>query len=160
MTYNPLRYAPYMRALVLGIEKMIGVKAAAGARPLPPSAVFKLGNAPEGVDWFNPLPGKAVMTPVLDASGWPLGGVRFPDADLPLGRPFPPAVPPVTTTSISSTCGNFGGFQPLTAEERAARGLAGPEYLQRYQASLASLVRRGFLLEEDVPAMVEAARRP
>lgn len=160
MTFNTLRYTPYMRALVLGLEKAIGVKAAAGARPLPPSRVFALGPAPTGVAWFNPLPGVDVKTPRLDSNGWPVGGVRFPEADQPLGRPFPPSVSPVDTLSIDSTCGNLGGFQPFDTATRAAHGLSDPSaYAARYRASLDRLVAEGFLLEEDAPAMLEAARK-
>ena len=159
IVYNTLRYGPYMRALVLGLEKAIGVKAAANVRPLPASRVFALGPAPRGVAWFNPLPGREVKTPVLDADGWPVGGVRFPEADQPLGRPTPPSVPPVTTRSISQTCGNNGGFQPFSALERKARGLTEVEaYVARYRDALARLEAEGFLLAEDLPAMTQAAR--
>src|SRR5688500_18421973 len=106
-----------MRALVLGLETAVGVKAAAKARSLPPSWVFGLGPARSDVAWFNPLHGVAVKTPVLDADGWPLGGVRFPESEQPLGRPFPPSVPPVSTAAISQTCGNAAGWRPFTAEE-------------------------------------------
>lgn len=160
ITYNSLRYFPYMRALVLGLENTIGVKAAAGAKTLPPSRVFALGPAPQGVAWFNPLPGVDVKTPVLDADGWPTGGVRFPESEQPLGKPFPPSVPPVTTASISQTCGNNGGFQPFTAQERQARGLTDIEaYATRYAAALDRLIAEGFLLPEDRAQMLEAARK-
>ncbi|WP_293679907.1 alpha/beta hydrolase domain-containing protein [uncultured Phenylobacterium sp.] len=159
ITYHSLRYAPYMRALVLGIEKAIGVKAAAKARPLPPSAVFELGPAPSDVAWFNPLPGVEVTTPVLDANGWPKGGVRFPESEQPLGRPLPPAVSPVTTASISQTCGNAAGWQAFAAAERQARGLVDEDsYLTRYQAALRRLEAEGFLLSEDLPKMAADAR--
>lgn len=159
LTFNTLRYAPYMRALVLGLERQIGVAAAKDAHPLPPSRVFALGPAPQGAAWFNPLPGVAVKTPALDVDGWPVGGVRFPEADAPLGRPFPPSVSPVDTLAIDSTCGNLGGFQPFSREARAAHGLGDAEaYLRRYRASLDRLVADGFLLSDDIPAMLDAAR--
>jgi hypothetical protein len=159
ITAMPLRYTPYMRALVLGLEKQIGVKAAKGARPLPPSRVFALGPAPQGVAWFNPLPGVAVKTPVLDANGWPTGGVRFPEANQPLGAPSPPSVPPVTTASINQTCGNSAGWRPFTPAERQAKGLTDVEaYVARYRADLAKLEAEGFLLPEDLPKMVSDAR--
>jgi len=159
MAFNTIRYFPYLRALVLGLEKAIGVTTAQDAHPLPPSRVFALGPAPEGAPYFNPLPGVAVKTPVLDADGWPKGGVRFPEVEAPLGRPFPPSVSPVDTTSIDNTCGNSGGFQPFSHEVRAAHGLGDAQaYLKRYSASLERLVGEGFLLREDVPAMLETAR--
>ena len=159
ITYNALRYAPYMRALLLGLEKAIGVKTASDARSLPASRVFALGPAPRDVAWFNPLPGAVVKTPVLDANGWPKGGVRFPEADLPLGRPYPPSVSPVTTASISQTCGNSSGFQPFTPDALRAAGLGNPEiYAARYRAAAVRLVADGFLLAEDLPAMLKVAR--
>jgi len=155
--YLDLRYAPYMRALVLGLEQAIGVPGAAGARPLPPTAVFRLGDAPKNVRWFNPLPGVEVKTPVLDPNGWPVGGVRFPEGLIPLGQPSPPSVPPVTTASISQTCGNYAGFEPFSAAERASRYGDKAAWLARYRASLERLESEGFLLAEDLPAMVQAA---
>ncbi len=160
MTFNTLRYFPYMRALVLGLEKAVGVRAAAGAHDLPASRVFALGPAPSGAPWFNPLPGVAVKTPRLDANGWPVGGVRFPESDQPLGRPAPPSVSPVDTSSIDNTCGNLGGFQPFDAAARAAHGVGDPAaYAARYRQSLDRLVAEGFLLAEDTPGMLEAARK-
>jgi hypothetical protein len=100
-----------------------------------------------------------VKTPLLDANGWPTGGVRFPESEQPLGRPFPPSVPPVTTASISQTCGNSAGWAPFTPQERAAKGLTDEAaYLTRYRAGVDRLVAEGFLLPEDVAPMLEAAK--
>lgn len=150
--FSTIRYAPYMRALVLGIEREIGVKAAAGAKRLPHSQVFALGGQPPAGPGFNGLPGVRVPAPRVDAAGWPIGGVRFPEADVPLGRPMPVALAPAVTTSINETCGNFGGF--VREGQRPARDA----YLRNYDAALRRLIEAGFLLQEDRAGMLRAAQ--
>jgi hypothetical protein len=155
--FNSLRYAPYMRALVLGLEKQIGVRAASGAKGLPRSAVFELTRAPAASEFFNPLPAAELQVPSTDEDAWPLGGVRFPEADLPLGSPAPVAIPPVVTTSISATCGNFGGFRAFDRAEAVRRYRTRAEYRADYARRVDRLISQGFLLPEDKAALVEAA---
>jgi hypothetical protein len=155
--YNQLRYGPYMRALVLGLEKAIGVKAASGARSLPHSITFDHSRAPPASEHFNALPMAELHVPTVDDDAWPTGGVRFPEADLPLGAPAPPAIPPVVTTSIDATCGNFGGFRRFDAVELVRRYENRATYRQRYAAKVDRLIREGFLLSEDKAALIEAA---
>ena len=158
MQQNPLGYAPYMRALVLGMEKQIGVKAARKARSLPDSVSFRLAKTqPPASPGFNPMPGVFTPVPVVDVNDMPMGGVRFPESRLPLGRPVPPSLPPAVTTSISETCGNSGGFQPFGRAELDARYGSRERYLGRYDAAIDRLVGEGFLLEEDRAAMLDAA---
>jgi hypothetical protein len=97
--------------------------------------------------------------PRVDADGWPVGGVRFPEAQFPRGRPEPPAVPPVVTTSIAETCGNYGGFLPYDAGALAARGHTGEAYRRKVEAWTRRLEAQGFLLPEDVAGVVEGATR-
>lgn len=155
--FNTLRYAPYMRALVLGLERQIGVKAAARAKGLPGSIIFDLEKAPEKSEFFNPLPAAELQVPPTDSDGWPLGGVRFPEADLPLGIPAPVALPPVVTTSIAQTCGNMGGFRKFDQAELVRRYRTRTAYRRDYAQRLDKLIARGFVLEEDKAALVEAA---
>ena len=151
---NPVTMSPYIRAQIIGIEKAIGVRAAQAGPSLPPSSVFKLGPAPRGNANFNPLEGVDVKVPLVDANGWPQGGVRFPDADHPLGKPTPVSLPPVITTSIDDTCGNRGQFQPFTTAELTAKYGSKEKYLELYGESLAKLIEQGFLLQEDEVAML------
>jgi hypothetical protein len=151
---NPLNMSPYMRAQIMGIEKAIGVRAAQSGPSLPPSTVFQLGPAPRSNANFNPLAGMDVKIPLTDANGWPLGGVRFPDAEHPLGKPMPVSLPPVVTTSIDDTCGNRGQFQPFTQAELTAKYGSKEKYLDLYQESLAKLIEQGFVLPEDELAML------
>ena len=58
---------------------------------------------------------------VVDADAQPVGGVRFPDVELPLGRAEPVALSPCGTASIDDVCGNFGGWQPFAPDELEAR---------------------------------------
>jgi hypothetical protein len=154
---NPIGYRPFLHAVVVGLEKAIGVPVASSAPSLPPSSVFKLGPAPAASEYFNPLPAIALKIPLVDADGMPMGGVRFPDADHPLGRPVPAALPPVVTTSIAALCGNLGGFQPFTPAELAARYGGEQNYLALYRAGVRRLIGEGFVLPEDESAMLQEA---
>ena len=51
-----------------------------------------LGPAPPASEHFNALPGVELRVPVVDADAQPVGGVRFPDVELPLGRAEPVAL--------------------------------------------------------------------
>jgi hypothetical protein len=154
---NPIDYQPYLRALVLEAEKAVGVATAAAAPNLPRSVVFKLGPAPTSTAHFNPLPGVTLGVPQVDDNAMPVGGVRFPDADYPVGRPVPVSLPPVDTTSIDNVCGNRGQFQPFPAAVLAARYGSEANYVALYRARVEKLVAAGFVLPEDEPEMLKTA---
>lgn len=156
ITFHTLRYAPYMRAIVLGMFKEIGVASAKDAKPLPPSRVFTLTGAPPASPTFNGLPGVLVRVPATQ-NGWPVGGVRFPEAMAPLGDIDPPAVGPAVTTSIAETCGNFSGFKPYGLARVTGLYRSKEAWLAGYAQTVDRLVAEGFLLPEDKAAMVEAA---
>lgn len=154
---NPIDYPPYLRALLWEMERAAGVATAAIAPDLPPSTVFTLGPAPAPNPHFNPLPGVALRVPEVDANAMPVGGVRFPDVDLPVGRPKPVSLPPVITTSIDAVCGNIGMFQPFSHAEMVTRYHSEPHYLTLYDASLKRLMMQGFVLPEDEVRMLRIA---
>ncbi|MSP93646.1 MAG: hypothetical protein EXR00_00105 [Alphaproteobacteria bacterium] len=154
---NPIFMSPYIRAQVLGLEKAMGVKAAQTGPSLPPSAPFELGPAPTSLANFNPLKGADVKVPRVDANNMPLGGVRFPDAEYPLGKPLPVSLAPVITTSIDNTCGNRGAWQPFTAVELNAKYGSKEKYIALYRTGIQKLVGQGFLLAEDEKAMLDYA---
>ena len=154
---NPILMYPYIRAQVLGMEKAMGVKAAQTAPSLPPSTVFEFGPAPTSTANFNPLKGADVKVPRVDANNMPVGGVRFPDADYPLGRPLPVSLAPVITTSIDNTCGNRGAWQPFTTAELNAKYGSKEKYLALYRSGFRKLVGQGFLLAEDEKPMLDYA---
>jgi hypothetical protein len=162
---NPISYAPYLRAVTLELERELGVPSAQGFPPLPPSTLFKLGPAPTSAANFNPSPGAALQVPLTDEDDQPVGGVRFPDVDHPVGRPVPVSLPPVATTSIDATCGNLGQWQQFPPSELAKRYTSQENYLKSYGESLDKLIAKGYLLASDRASMLKTAaalyaRRP
>ncbi len=152
---NPVHSQPYGRALLVALERRLGIN---GPREqMPPEQVFKAGARPADPALLNGLPGREVTVPQTDADGFPIGGVRFPAADLPLGSPIPPAVPPVSTASITAVCGNYGGWQPYTAEELKRRYSSLDDYLGVYDARVTGLVANGLLLERDRRPLLDRA---
>ena len=143
---NPLRYHPYLRALTRGVAR----------GSLPPSRRFALGPSPPTGPAFNGLPGVAVRVPRTDALAQPLGGVRFPEVDLPLGRLAPVSLSPSVTTSAGAVCGNSGGFAPFSPAA-VARRYSRAAYLARYRRALTRLERGGYLRRADRAAMLAAA---
>jgi hypothetical protein len=106
-----------------------------------------------------------LSVPVADEDAQPIGGVRFPDVEHPVGRAVPVSVPPVVTTSIDATCGNLGGWQQFPAEELAKRYGSQSNYVKLYAESLDRLIARGYLLASDREEMLKNAaalyaRRP
>jgi len=154
---NPISYAPYLRAVTLELEHILGVKSAASAPPLPPTTLFKLGPAPASSANFNPLPGVTLEVPVTDADDQPVGGVRFPEVDHPVGRPKPVSLAPVVTNSIEATCGNLGEWQQFTTAQLVERYGDQSNYVKLYAASLDKLIAEGYLLPSDRAQMLKAA---
>ena len=154
---NPISYAPYLRAVTLGLERALGVPSAGGAPALPPTTLFKLGPAPANSVNFNPLPGTALEVPLTDADDQPVGGVRFPEVEHPFGRPTPVSLPPVATSSIEATCGNLGQWQQFTDAELTRRYGSAENYLKLYAASLDRLIAQGYLLPSDREEMLKTA---
>lgn len=164
---NPLDYRPYARAFLAEMEKELVARRSESQRItgrfLPPSTVFKLGPVARdaltfnGQQAFNALSGTKVPVPRTDKDQWPIGGVRDPAADHPLGRPIPPSIPHVGLDDINDICGNFGGYEPFTKSELTARYGSRAKYLESYTASLNTLIRKGFILPIDRPGMLTQA---
>jgi hypothetical protein len=143
---NPLRYGPYLRAVVHGMAR----------GGLPASRRFTLGPTPATSSTFNGLPGLSVPVPRIDTDAQPVGGVRFPEVELPLGRLRPVSLPPVVTTSSGAVCGNSGGYAPFSPAE-VRRRYSSPAYLAGYRRRLDGLERRRYVLPADRAAMLRAA---
>jgi Alpha/beta hydrolase domain len=148
---NPIQSGAYARALLATLVD--------DPDALPPSRRFDLGPAPEPSEYFNALPGVDLRVPRVDADAQPIGGVRFPDVELPTGRPEPVALPPCGASTINDTCGNFGGWRPFSAAELARRYGSIDDYLQRYAALLDDLIDEGFVLPRDRAGVIDAGRR-
>jgi Alpha/beta hydrolase domain len=134
---NPLRDDPYLRALV---------ELLARGGTLPASARFTPGATPATSPSFNGLPGLRVPVPKVDRDGQPVGGVRFPELDLPLGRLAPVALSPSVTTSSGAVCGNSGGFAPFPVATVRKRYVSRAAYVRRYGELLARLEAGGLVL--------------
>ena len=155
---NPVSYTPYLRAVTLELEHTLGVPSAKDFSPLPPTKLFTLGPAPtSSANFGTPLPGATLAVPVTDKDDQPIGGVRFPEVEHPVGRPVPVSLSPVVTTSINETCGNLGGWQPFTAAQLAQRYGDQSAYVKLYNASLDKLIAGGFLLASDRTEMLKTA---
>jgi len=154
---NPIPHSAYLRAVTLELEHELGVPSARQVPTLPPTTLFTLTPATSSTPNFNPLPGVRLSVPLTDADDQPLGGVRFPDADHPVGRPVPAALPPVVTTSIEGTCGNLGGWQQFSAEELAKRYGSQANYVKLYAESLDKLIAQGYVLASDREEMLKTA---
>ena len=169
---NPVDMRPYLRRVVSGLVSEL--KSRRRKRDfdegLPPSAFFELGPSPppppaicaqstesDARCTFNPLPGRVLATPRVDADRQPLGGVRFPDVVLPLGRPDATPLSHVGTLDISDLCGNFWSWQPFERDELLARYESTEEYAEAYEEVVEDLVDDGYLLEEEADAMIEKA---
>ena len=152
---DPIGYAPYARALVVELARAAGA-ASVEAPPLPSTELFALGPAPDDAQHFNPLAGVTVKVPMRDQAGQPIGGVRFPEDDAPVGRITVP-LPHVGLDAISDTCGNFAEWAPMSAAELKRAYGSQDAYLKRYEASLDRLIAAGYVLPEDKPAMLKRA---
>ena len=155
---NPVNYTPYLRTLVVALTGVVAEGGDLG--DLPDPVLFDLQPAPPSSrESFNGLAGTDLEVPVVDADTLqPVGGVRFPDAEVPLGRPTPVSLPPVEVAGISDICGNWGGWQAFTAAELAARYGDVEGYLARYTAALDALVEAGHVAEAERAGMLAAAR--
>jgi hypothetical protein len=157
---NPIGAGPAIRATLLGLFREVGARTLPPeVPPLPPSVFFALGPAPPASEHFNALSGVELRVPLVDNDAQPVGGVRLPDVDLPLGRAEPVALSPCGTASIDDVCGNFGGWQPFDADELYARYGTSADYARRYAAGYDALVDEGFALASEREPAVDAARR-
>ena len=154
---NPTNCGPYVRALLVGLANELG--AGIDGPALPPSNSFALGPAPDAGPHFNALAGVELQVPLVDDDAQPVGGVRIPDVELPLGRPVPVALAPCGTSSITDVCGNFGGWQPYDAAEAGRRYGSIDAYAARTGELVDGLVADGFVLARDREPLLDSARR-
>jgi hypothetical protein len=154
---NPIPHNAYLRAVTLELERELDVPSARQAPKLPPTKLFVLDPASSQMPNFNPLPGVRLSVPLIDENAQPLGGVRFPDVEHPVGRAVPVSLAPVTTASIEATCGNLGGWEQFPAEELAKRYGSKANYVKLYAESVDRLIAQGFLLASDREEMLKNA---
>lgn len=154
---NPIQHGAYLRAVTLELERELGVPSAQKAPHLPPTTLFVLDPASSHTPNFNALPGVRLSIPLIDENAQPIGGVRFPDVEVPVGRAVPVSLPPVTTSSIDATCGNLGGWKQFSAEELQTRYGSQENYVKMYAQALDRQIALGFVLASDREAMLKIA---
>ena len=152
---DPIGYDPYARALVVELAHAAGA-ASVDTPPLPSTELFALGPAPDDAEHFNALAGVTVKVPMRDAAGQPIGGVRFPEDDAPVGR-ITVSLPHVGLDSITDACGNLAEWAPMSAAELKRAYGSQDAYLKRYEANVDKLIAAGYVLAEDKPAMLKRA---
>jgi hypothetical protein len=108
-----------------------------------------------------------VLVPQADADGNDLGGIRLPAVSVPVATYTGWNLRDVSIGAPDRTCSFIGSYLPFprTAEERvrtgdprrsiAERYADRADYLVRYEAALAELVRQRYVLAEDAPALRE-----
>ena len=150
---NPTSDGLYLRPILLGLAHAIGARTT-GAK-LPADAPFPLVPATPVLQFIARLGDTPLWIPALTADGTVSGGVPLLSARLPLGTPVPAALPPVDVGSITSTCGNFSGWQPFTALELRRRYGSRTTYLALARRLAGDDVAAGYLLARDVPSAIE-----
>src|SRR6185503_2106955 len=134
-------------------------------REPPATRLIPLGPAPphpQAMRAPSYLPEAVMQVPKTDGDGNPLGGVRLPDVEAPLGTYRPLNAP-------TRACMNVGGFVPFAAtkKEREASGDSRPsveeryssrgDYVNRIRVAARRLMAEGFLLAEDAAVIVDSA---
>jgi hypothetical protein len=111
-----------------------------------------------------------VLVPQVDADGNDEGGIRLPEVAVPLGTYTGWNVTVQPLSELSYLAGLVGSFEPFarTRIERDRSGDPRPslaerykrrsDYLRRVSQAAEDLVRQRFLLEGDLPALLQRAR--
>jgi hypothetical protein len=162
LPYGRLDWHPVLRATLLMLDRWL----AAGVAP-PPNELMPLQPATAGDPLVLAAPhhlaGAMIKVPVRDADGIPIGGIRLPDVEVPLGSH---AVQNPPMNFICSLAGGFAEFRK-TREEREAASDPRPSLAERYKtradyaarvrAAALALEQRGFLLPADAAVIVDDA---
>ena len=179
---NPMPQAEVMRALLRAAHGW-----ASGGSTAPVSAHPTLRERTlTALDKFNfpalpgvtdprlvegPLPPLPFLVPQVDSDGNDLAGIRVPEVAVPLATTTGWAFRSETIGSPKTIVALTGSYIPF-ARTRAERDAAGDprpsieeryrgrdDYLARIRASAAALIKRGYMLEEDLQFTVDRAAR-
>lgn len=145
-----------------------------GVTPPTPAALHRTWRYDFGPRWADGIdereppgvgPAYATLVPAVDADGIDRGGVRLPEIAVPLGTYTGWNLRDPAIGFGDRLVDFFGSFVPFAATG-AARDATGDRrrsiaerygdrngYLRAYAAAAAALVRDGYLLDEDVPAV-------
>ena len=157
-----LDFFPVMRATLLNLDRWVRD----GTEP-PPSRLMPLEPRPDESSLLQAprhLPIAIVQAPRRDADGNPLGGVRLPDIEAPLGTHGAQNLP--LTDRACNLNAAYIAFA-RTKADRAAGDTRTPlaeryanreDYVERIRAAARRLVAERFMIESDAEESVRAAR--
>lgn len=162
LPYSRLDWFPVLRATLLMLQRWTADNTLPPASELMPLEAARPDD-PLVLQAPRHLTGAIVKVPVRDADGIPLGGVRLPDVEVPLGAN---AVQNPPMTFLCSLAGGFSEFKKTSAERAAApdsraslaeRYKSRADYAAKVRAAALALQERGFLLPADVAVIVDDA---
>lgn len=162
LPYARLDWYPVLRATLLMLQRWTADNIQPPASELMPLEAARPDD-PLVLQAPRHLPGAVVKVPVRDADGIPVGGIRLPDAAVPLGAD---AVQNPPMTFLCSLAGGFGEFKKTSADRVAAsdnrpslaeRYKSRADYAGKVRAAALALQDRGFLLPADVAVIVDDA---
>lgn len=148
MPPGPLDWNPVSRALLLKLVSWVSDD----AQP-PPSRLMPLERAKPEEALATPahIPNGIVQVPKRDADGNPLGGVRLPEIEAPLG----------TYVGLNTTrtrgCMLVGGWEGFASSQVFARYKNRDDYVDRIRNAARRLQEEGFLLADDAAIIVQSA---
>ena len=154
-----LDWAPVARATLRRLDQW-----AERNEPPPPTRLMPLQPAKDDPTVLRApknLPDAVIQVPQRDADGNPIGGVRLPDVEVPLGVNAAQNEP--LTTFTCSLTGAFLAFAPTkdSAVGRhpsiAERYKDQSDYVNRVRVAARTVEAEGFLLPEDAAVIVNAA---
>lgn len=162
LPYARLDWNPVLRATLVMLQRWTAENIQPPATELMPLEVARADD-PLVLPAPRHLPGAVMKVPVRDADGIAVGGVRLPDAEVPLGAN---AVQNPPMNFICSIAGGFSEFRKTSAERVAAsdprpslaeRYKGRADYVAKVRAAAMALENRGFLLPDDAAVIVDQA---
>ena len=145
---NRLDWAPVMRATFWRLDQWVAANTEPPASKLMP---LQPANAdPTVLRAPKNLPDAVIQIPQRDADGNPLGGVRLPDMEAPLG------IHGAQNDPLSFSCSLIGAFVPFPAERLAALYPDQNAYIDRIRIAARAAQAEGFLLPDDAAIIINA----
>lgn len=153
-----LDWSPVSRATLLRLDQWVASNTEPPVSTLMPLVPAK--DDPNVLRGPKNLPDAVVQIPQRDADGNPVGGVRLPDMEVPLG------VHGAQNQPHSFSCSLIGAFLPFAAAKDSTEGkhpsLAERytdqnDYVNRIRVAARKAVAEGFLLPEDAAVIVTSA---
>ena len=143
-----LDWAPVMRATFWRLDQWV----ASNIEP-PPSRLMPLQAAngdPTVLRAPKNLPDAVIQVPQRDADGNPIGGVRLPDIEAPLG------VHGAQNDPLTFSCSLVAAFVPFSPERLAALYKNQDAYIDRIRVATREAQVEGFLLPDEAAVIINS----